>query len=557
MFNIQNIKTSDILEVESALRAILRSKYPEVSAEQGSVLNDLVIKGLSYLAATIKIEATEISSKMYLADLEVSDSADSYQLLEDLAANFLVFNTDAPPKRGIVTFRFETNILRTIAADISLSRGGSFIPVKLFDSSQDIVISPDEYIANTIGGTTFYDYNLLMESVRLDSGASIPAGSFSSSVALVDLESIFNNSPFIGVDGTDYTKLSLTEKMQYSLQSRNFSTYNGIQATLLNEGIPNLIRVVGVGALDKEMFRDVIPSSLATSSFHSLGMANVVIASKLSQETCVVTQQSSLIGSKPIVSFIAALRDSVDVPIVSDFGTVRYTKNFDSSTSKTTIQYSAIAEGEAIPAGGISMTVSQEDYTLRNGNDAPNKFQILTAPGDTSLSLLVAKVDNNVPVVQGLIESDTYNTLASSIVAMGAMHVQLLIPNLQIKLARNLSEASLNINSVKSSIRSYIEEWQNDYPISVSGITAHLSLIYSGIVTSLHFNGGIKYIVYLPDGRFVGYSSTGLLSVEQEDLQISPSSVSYENELLPLQVSDRVLNFTVNSEDIAVEVTNV
>lgn len=557
MFNTQNIKTTDVIEVESALRAILRSKYPDVSAEQGSVLGDLVVKSLSYLATAIKTEADEIQRRLYLADLELSESPDDFQLLEDLAANFLVSSEDAPPKRGMVTFRFTTDILRTIPADITLVRGDNSILVKLFDSTNDIVIQPEEYTEVNEEDVVYYEYYLLMESVQVADNTPIPAGSFQSSASLVDLDSVFTRSPFVGPNPTEYSQLSLVDRMQYSLQSRNFTTYNGIQATILNEGLPRLTRVLGIGASDKEMQRDVIPSTISSSVFHSLGMANVVLMSSVSEDSISMQGVNGSLGGRPIVGVKSVLRNSVDVPIVSDFTTVRYTKLFNTATGASSISAESITMFSTLPAGSVNISCTSEDSKLTNGSSESGKFEVVKPPSDQDTTLVVAFVDNNVPVVQGLVDSNEYNTLASSIKAMAGVVVQLVIPRLIAVLPRDISTDSLNVDRVKSSIRSYVESWNQDYPISISGILANLSLVYSGLVNSFTFSGGITYIAYLPDGRTLGYNSATLLSIEQEELQLMPNEISYQDELLPLQVSDRVLNYIVSSQDINIEVTNV
>ena len=108
MFTSQTISVADVLEVESALRSLVRAQYPDIEVGEGSALNSVVIKALGYLAAAIKADSDSIKRRMYLPDLEKSLSSDSAMLLEDLASNFLVSTEAAIPKRGLVDFTFSS-----------------------------------------------------------------------------------------------------------------------------------------------------------------------------------------------------------------------------------------------------------------------------------------------------------------------------------------------------------------------------------------------------------------------------------------------------------------
>ena len=557
MFNTQKISVTDILEVEAGLRAIIRNRYPDIAVERGAVLNDLVIAALGYIGAAIKTEATSIRERLYLADLQLSDSPESQLLLQDIASNFLVSTADIPPKRGRVTFRFTSDITRSIPADISLTRGDNFITVKLYDSSSNLTLTASDYVATQVGDVTYYEYTTLMESVRVGDDVSILAGSFSASESLVDLDSIFNRTPFVGLNSTEYARRSLVDRMQYALQSFSFSTQNGIQATLLNEAIPNLIRTLGIGASDPEMQRDIIPSTLSGSKFHSLGMINIVVASRVTIDHLTTGLSENTIGNKPMLGILGAVRGSIDLPIVSDFGTTRYSKLYTTSTGKTSVTYGSIDQDQAPDSGTIKLSVVDPEELFSNGSSSSSKFTVNLPEGDMPVSSVQLIVDNNLPVIQGLIDSDRYNTLASSILAVGATLVQVIIPDLKVTLARGLTSTAVNVNRVKSVISEFINLWSAEYPISISDLQVRLGLVFSGTITSFTFVGGITYIAYLPDGRALPFVSSSLLGVEDDGLQLVAGSASYQDDLLPLQVSNRVLNYFITNEDIAIGVSNV
>ena len=556
MFNTQKISVTDIIEVEAGLRAIIRNRYPDIAVERGSVLNDIVITALGYLGAAIKTEATSIRERLYLSDLQLSEDSESQLLLQDIASNFLVSTVDVPPKRGRVTFRFTSDIVRVIPADITLTRSDNFISVKLFDSSNSITLTSSDYLQVEEDGSTFYEFTTLMESVRVGDDVSILSGSFSSSDNLIDLDSVFNRTPFIGLNSTEYARNSLVDRMRFALQSFSFNTQNGIQATLLNEAIPNLIRALGVGASDPEMQRDIIPSTLSSSKFHSLGMVNIVVASRATVDYITPDVGSNLVGGKPILGIMAVVRGSVDIPIVSDFGNTRYSKTYSTSTGKTLLSHESIGPGQVLSPNTVRLGVQDSEEVYRNGSSTSGKFTIELPAGEASVSTVQTLVDNNLPVIQGLIDSDTYNTLASSVVAIGATLVQVTIPNLKVTLARGLSNTALNVNRVKSIISDFINLWSEEYPLSISDLQVRLGFVLSGTITSFTFDQGVTYIVYLPDGRTLPFTSSSQLGVEDDSLQLVANSASYQNDLLPLQVSNRVLNYFITNEDITIEVSN-
>ena len=559
MFNSQKIKASDVLEVEGALRALVRTKFPEVTAEEGTALNDLVIKSLGYLAAAVKSEADQIKTRLYIPDLEASTTSDTQGLLEDLASNFLVNVDNAPPKRGLVSFDFSTNATRVMPAGILLTRGANFISLKLYDSSEDIVIEASDYIDLTTDGESKYQFTILMETVRTAEDITIFPGDFTSSVAFTGLLGISNTSNFVGVSSTDFTRASIVERMRFAQTLRGFSTRNGIQATIMNEGIPHIKKVVGIGAGDEEMYRDVIPSTLSSSRFHSLGMVNIVVSSLLESNNVTLDPPPpalTISPAKPIVVITAVSRSGTSLDIVSDFGVTRYTRSYGLSTGITTIAATSIVEGAALPANSVSIYVDEAEERLLAGSSTSDKFTITPAGmegGPTGLQILV---DNNIPVIQGLIDSDSYNTLGSSTKCMAATPAVLLIPNLRVRLASGVTSASLNTNILKRVLVDLVNNWTAEYAIPLSEFTTALMVTFGGIITSLEFPQGITYIVSLPDGRSIGYSSSSSLTVADTSLQLVADSLS-SDDLLALQVSDRLLNYFLSPADITVEVIDV
>jgi hypothetical protein len=556
MFNTQKIKVSDVIEVEGALRALLRAKYPEISVEEGSALNDLVIKSMGYLATAIKTEVDEVKGRLYLADLEDSTLSDSQVLLENLASNFLVSVDDAPPRRGIVDFVFSSNSTRSIPAGIILTRGNSVIYVKLYDSSEDLVITPEEYIESTDSGTTVYTYPVLMETTSTAEEVTVVPGAFKSTTNLVGLVEITNKNTFLGISSTEYTRSDLVSRMRYAQTLRGFSSRNSIQATLLNEGIAHLNKVVGVGAGDPEMARDIIPNTLSSTRFHSLGMVNVFVSSRLELSNSTLTAGVLESPAKPILGFSAITRGGVSLPLVSDFGTVRYTKSYDLATGVTTFTSADIVSGEDLPDGSASVYVTSEEERLLPGSSTQGRFKIEKKQTEGDPTGIQVWVDNNIPIVQGLIDSDNYNTLGSDVKCLATPLVQVIVPSLVVKVVSGISSTTVRTYGIKRLVIDLINTWTENYAIPTSEILSRIMLAYGGTLASVTFPLGVQYLLYLPDGRVLGYSSTDSLTVENTGYQISPNSLS-ALDIQNLQVSDRLLNYQANTADITVEVLDV
>jgi hypothetical protein len=554
MFSNQKIKVTDVIEVEGALRSLIRSKYPDIVVEPGSALNDLVIRSMGYIAAAVKSETDQVKERLYLNKLQNSTESNTQVLLEDLASNFLVSSDDVPPQKGVVSFVFKSSVDRIIPASILLTRGRTGINVKLFDSSEDITLTSSDYIAIGTGDEAEYSYSILMEVVGSGDTVSITPGEFDSSVMFSNLVRIENRVSFLGITSTDFTRSSLVGKMRYAQTLRGFHSRNSIQATLLNEGIANLKLVVGIGAGDPEMARDVIPTTINSSRFHSLGMVNVVANSRLETLTSALDATTMQTPASPIVSIISLTREGASLPRISDFGTARYSRTYENDV--TNITSSTIVEGAVIPAGSVSVSVLDQDNKLLNGNSTLGKYTLTVADTEEGVTSARFWVDNNIPVIQSLIDSDTYNTLGSDTKAMSAILVEVLIPKIKVKPVVGLAASAINVSTIKRVIVNLINTWDNKYPLPVNEIVTSVSLLFGGTISNVFIPDEITYIANLPDGRSLGYSSTDYITVEDTAKQLIPDSLSSE-ELLNLQVSDRVVQYYCEPQNITIEVLDV
>lgn len=554
MFSNQIIKVTDILEVEGALRSLIRSRYPDIVVEPGSALNDLVIRSMGYLAAAIKAESDQVKERLYINKLQYSTESNSQILLEDLASNFLVSVDDTPPHRGLVSFIFTSPVDRVIPASILLTRGDTAVAVKLFDSSSDISLTADDYVTIGTGEEALYSYTTLM--VSIGDGEVLP-GEFNTSTAFgTSLHKIENRITFLGMTDTDFSRSDLVSKMTHAQTLRGFHSRDSIQATILNEGIPNLKKVVGIGAGDSEMARDVIPNTLSGSRFHSLGMVNIVVSSEIELVASALDPNNMVTPDRAIVAIASVNRDGSNLAIVSDYGTARYIRTYDTTTGITSITSSSITAGENLPPDSVSILVSDEDNKLLNGSSTLGKYTITTAPNESGATGIELWVDNNVPIIQALVDSDQYNTLGSDTKVMASTLVEVLIPKITIKPVIGYSSTSINISSVKRSIVNLINTWTRQYSLPVNEIVTSISLLFGGTISNVCIAEDIIYIANLPDGRSLGYVTDDYITVEDVTKQLIPGTTT-SDELLDLQISDRVVQYRCNPNNIVIEVVDV
>jgi len=556
MFNSQLIKTSDINRIAASLRSVLRSNFSDLSVEEGSNINDLVVRPMAYLAALVKTQADEVRSRLSIEGIKASESSEAFQMLQDLASNFLVFPREAVPARGVITFKFSTKTVRTIPSNIVLTRGDGVVALKPFDTSDNITITIDDYLEIEEEGITYYLFSTLFESMLVRTNFEIGVGTFDSSISLSNLVSISNSTPFIGQDPSEFRQADIEKRMELSLTSRGFSSDKAIRATLLEEAIPNLKDSIGIGAGDKEMKRDIIPSGISSSEFHSLGMVNIVLKSLAE-----VTQEAitdNYLPTKPILNTISLTREGSTLGLVSFFDysdtqKVKVKRTYQPSTGVTTCTSELVANTASLEAGEVSLTTTESTSDLKNGVEIQNKFTISTASGETNPTSGEFRIDNNITIVQQLVDSSEYNTLANNTLTMAATQVQILIPKVKISVAAGIEVSSISVSRIKNRVASVVNEWSSDVCISTLDILTPISLSLLGTSTNVELSEGVKYIVYLPNGKELLYTSNSRLSVEDTSLQSIPNTTT-ATYLENLQISDRVLSYYVDSSDILVEV---
>ena len=555
MFNSRNIKAADILRMEAGLRASVQTEFPSLNVQEGSNLNDILIRALAYTATLITTEAEDLRTRLSLNKIAESDSIDSQSMLEDLASNFLIFNRTAIPAKGILTLRFTSPVPRTIPAEILFVRGDNVFTVKPVDTEVDITVNTDDYLETVIDDATYYDYQLFSESTNDTNQETIVSGTFTSSVSLTGLVSVTNQRDFITFDPNEFLSRDIRSRMELALTSRGFHTKNAIQATILEENIPNLKSVLGIGASDSEMKRDIVPTSVSGEEFHSLGMINVVLSSEPETSSNSITNTSV-----PNIAFQYARRASrlgTYLSFISDFEysttqVYRVVRSVDSNYV-TTITSSLVSTGEALPPDSIKISLADSTDTLKYGVAAADKYQIEYAAGEATNCLMDAAVDNNIEIVQALISSSQFNTLGSDTLAISSNVVQILVPDLQIEIVQGFDANSISVANIRTVIQDTINNWTETRAISHIDILSPLSIFLGGVASNITFVGGLKYILYLPDGRDLPYQSTTKLEIINTSYQLQPDIFSATN-IESQQISNRTLNYVIYPQDISVQV---
>lgn len=557
MFNSRNIKQSDIIRIEAGLRSILREQFPSLNINPGSNLNDILIRSLAYTTALINTEAEEVKTRLSLNKVLESTRVDKQQILEDIASNFLIFSNTLVPAKGVLTLRFSSAVNRTITSDINFVRGDNVHTVKPVDTETDIAVTSTDYIEETLDdGTVVYNYTIFCESINTSVEETIQAGDFTSSVDLVGLIKVFNLQDFTQFDPNEFQDRDIRSRMELALTARGFHTRNAIRNTLLEENLTTLTKVLGVGAADPEMQRDIVPTSVVGEEFHSLGMINVVIGSDLVFSVSQIT--GTTISNIPLLFIRNATRTGTTLSLISDF-TYSTTQNYRITRSVnaagvTSISGALVDSSLALPTDSIRIGLTTDSDKLKYGVPLTNKHTIEYATGDTnSCELNIAK-EQNITAVQGLIDSSQYNTLGSDTLAIACNIVQVIVPDLKIEVIENIATTSINTDNIRRVIQSTINSWTEDRAITHLDILSPVSIFLGGTASNIEFNTGFKYILYLPDGRELLYTTTNKLSVMDTNLQVQANILS-ATDISGMQISNKTLKYVIYPEDITIQVT--
>lgn len=274
----KNITREDILEHQRYLKGFLSENVPEADLTDGSFLNDVVVRSMSYVLALFEKEAESVKARLYLNDIGSAEDTTASQILDDIASNYLLERKDGTLSRGIVTVSVSSNessvVIRPYTRFIK-SRGVNFVYAGGLDGETSLVISPQDMTEEPTGNYTF-KVSVVGEVEFV--GSELSPGEFESvSPSIPNMVSVFNERPFSVADSVE-TNSDFAERIKSSMTHRGFASSNGIVTHLLNS-VPTTSRVDVITAADPLMRRDLLQVGSLTSTFKTLGKYNIYSAS--------------------------------------------------------------------------------------------------------------------------------------------------------------------------------------------------------------------------------------------------------------------------------------
>lgn len=257
------IKDSYINEEEKLLIDILSRAYPDKDFEPGSNYNELLIKPLAMMFATIKmylVQSNQIANilaydaKSFNGDLELAMRA--------VLRNWLLTPSAGTPATGFVSFIVSTDMSPVTVSPMSRFVRGS-VTYKI-NSDVPITISPAELIPqfDSSGSVLFYRTPpVQIISTASSADANIPKGSTLTILSRAGMSDNVTGVETVTdiIGGSDPQKASniTREDILNALTVRNMISRRSVITTLL-ANFPDLIDVVPIGFKDPEMSRNKI-----------------------------------------------------------------------------------------------------------------------------------------------------------------------------------------------------------------------------------------------------------------------------------------------------------
>lgn len=262
------ITAADVAKAEELLAAVVSEDVPDGDFSPGTAMRDLVVKGLSVVAAQLRAETATARSLQSIrgiaalansqdrrisADLSVSDAADAW------LSNWFTARGTGSFARGevlvAVSRRMDYIVERT--RRFQYDQQLAFYP----DYASDYVVSAADLTAvyDGRGQVAYYTFPLRLVAATSGSGYNVAPGAwagtggFSSYVLRVS-----NTAQFSGGD-TQQSTADYLRTASNGISVRNLINGRSVQAVLPGR-FPQIRRMLVVGMGDPEMHRDTAPA---------------------------------------------------------------------------------------------------------------------------------------------------------------------------------------------------------------------------------------------------------------------------------------------------------
>lgn len=233
-------------DIEEFLLTRLSQEFPNISAQQGDAIVDLLVRPLQLLLESFKRELEIIRKGQSVETIDGLRLEDA----EDLAGNFFVFRSGGARASGTVRVYFSApsfvNVVLT--AKFSTADGLSFFPIN------NQFYRPETLLLQRSGA--FYYVDILVVAEEEGEEYNISAGSVTSVSGIDGAVRVANLFGFGGGTAQE-SATQLITRTRNSLTERTLNTRKGIRARLLQE-FPDIQNMEVVGFGDPEMERDVM-----------------------------------------------------------------------------------------------------------------------------------------------------------------------------------------------------------------------------------------------------------------------------------------------------------
>lgn len=265
------ISQDDITFAKAFLTQFLEDKMPEADFSDGTALQDLVVKSMSYFFAFFRSELTKVKTLRSLAQLQALDEDEEVQeAVDDIISNFFINRGQGSRARLAATVVLSQQVDVSIGTSVSFNRDGTH----LFFPTELTIINKENLIERiTQQGETTYEFDIILEAENIGPEYEVEPGNFVNWDAFNPyVVSIRNDQKASG--GTEQeTHTEYIARSNEAITVRNLINPRSIRTVLLETFKDQSLKsVTTIGYGDPEMLRDIINTNV---TFVTIDVAHI------------------------------------------------------------------------------------------------------------------------------------------------------------------------------------------------------------------------------------------------------------------------------------------
>ena len=495
-----NISQDDITYAQKFLTTYLSDAMPEVNFDEGSGLQDLVIKATSHIFAFFKSELSKVETLRSLAKLqELTEDDETKQAVNDVVSNFFISRGTGAKAQVSITVELSQRTDISLTTDIKFNKDDTHI----FYALNPTTVAKEDLIetTNTIG-TTVYQTDIILQAENVGTDYEVPPGAFLGWDSFNKyVTRVFNNSA--GVSGEDIeTNAQYIARVPEAIATRNLINKRSTRTVLLDRfkdfGLKD-VSVIGYG--DLEMQRDAVNTNVTFDKVdvvHIGGHQDVYVKLPLVENQLFsgTTSALSVLGQ-------ATRNGTMELPQVPIY------------------KIHSVIDTDTLAPLSYYIYVTDSKYYF-------SKYQ--------TAYIILSSGDNNIDITV------TYDTVSG----FDLINSYLLDPNERIVLANTMAKAkvpiyielSLNYSQItgqktfdtaagKAALLAYIDSLDENTLLNVDSISQIMHTNFGSII-QLHTPIIIKGTIYFPDGTNQPMYTENILTVpEYKALGVTNRVCSY------------------------------